>query len=230
MKDFLTVLGKAPLFSGIAQEEITPMLACLGAKEQTYEKGRFILCAGDAPEAAGLLLSGKALIVQEDFWGNRNILASLSPSELFAESFACSPGVLMNVSVLSEEPCRVLWLHVSRILSVCPKTCARHSRVIGNLLSALAAKNLRLNERMTHMGQRSTREKVLSFLSVQAQRQGKNAFDIVFDRQQLADYLSVERSALSAELSKLRKEGVIDFHKNHFVLAAGGNGVAAAAE
>lgn len=211
-------LSAAAIFSGISTAEIESMLVCLGAREQAYKKGQFVLSAGDKPNSVGLILSGGALIIQEDFWGARNILAKLAPLELFAESFACAPEANMNVSVVADDALNVLWLEVSRILSACPSACTYHSRIIRNLISEIANKNLKLNERMTHMGKRTTRQKALSYLSQQARRQGKAEFDIVFSRQQLADYLSVERSALSAELSKLRDEGLIDFDKNHFVL------------
>ena len=173
-------------------------------------------------ESIGLLLAGSGLIVQEDFWGNRNIVAHLGPGQLCAESIACLPEAVLNVSVITETPCVVLMLQVKRILTTCPTACAHHSRVIRNLLSELARKNLQFHEKLTHMGQRTTREKLLSYLSAEAQRQGGAEFDIPFTRQQLADYLSVERSGLSAELGKMRDEGLLEFHRNHFVLTLNG--------
>lgn len=218
MKEFLEIIGRAQLFSGVSGSEAEAMLGCLGAREEAFEKGAFILREGVSTDSVGLLLTGSALIIQEDFWGNRNILASIAPGELFAEAFACSPGAVLSINVLAQEGCRVLWLDINRILTACPSACSYHSRMIRNLLSGLAGKNLRLNDRMTHMGQRTTREKLLSYLSGQSNRQGLREFDIVFNRQQLADHLSVDRSAMSAELSRLRDEGVIEFNRNHFVL------------
>ncbi len=218
MKNFLKTIKNAAVFSGVSDDEIESMLKCLGAKQETFAKSQYILREGDTPDSLGLLLSGNALIIQEDFWGNRNIIGKVSPSGLFAEAFACSPGAVMNIAVIAQEDCTVLWLGVGKILATCPSACSHHSRMVRNLLSELAAKNLRLNEKLTHMGKRTTREKVLSYLSAEAQKQNSREFDIVFNRQQLADYLSVERSALSAELSKLRTEGMIIYNKNHFVL------------
>ena len=111
-----------------------------------------------------------------------------------------------------------MFLNVRRVMDVCPSACAHHSRIIRNLLSELAEKNLRFNEKLTHMGQRTTRAKIMSYLSAEAQRLGKYEFDIPFSRQQLADYLAVERSGLSLELGKMRGEGIIDFRKSHFIL------------
>lgn len=194
------------------------MLACLDAKSANYQTGSCILRVGDAAEALGLMLLGNAFIVQEDFWGNRNIIISIGPGQSFAEAFACAPDAALNISVVAESPCTVLFLNVKRILTVCPTACAHHSRIIRNLLSDLACKNLRLNEKLTHLGQRTTRAKLLSYLSAEAQRHGSFEFDIPFSRQQLADYLFVERSGLSLELCKLRDDGFLEFHKNHFIL------------
>lgn len=211
-------LRTSPLFAGVSDEELRAMLQCLGARQAAYPKGSYILRTGDRAESVGLLLRGSVLIVQEDFWGNRNLVSQLEPGQLFAESFACTPGAVLNVSVVAEDPCILLWLDVRRILATCPSACAYHTKLIRNLLSELAAKNLRFNEKLTHMGKRTTRDKLLSYLSAQAQRQGRAAFDIPFSRQQLADYLSVERSAMSAELGRLHRDGLLDFEKNHFVL------------
>lgn len=140
------------------------------------------------------------------------------PGQTFAAVYACALGSRLNVSVIAETPVTVMFLNVKRILNVCPSACSHHSRVIRNLLSELAEKNLRFNEKLTHMGQRTTRAKIMSYLSAEAQRLGKYEFDIPFSRQQLADYLGVERSGLSLELGKMKKDGLLDYHKNHFVL------------
>lgn len=218
MENFLNVVKHSPLFRGIAEEEISSLLNCLGAKTVDYKKGEFIFRVGDSVESVGLLLSGSALVIQEDYWGNRNLISQLSQGELFAESYACSPGAVLSISVETVTPCRVMLLNVKRILTTCPSACSFHSQIIRNLLSDLADKNLRLNDKLSHMGQRTTREKLLSYLSGQAQRRGSSEFDIPFNRQQLADYLSVERSAMSNELCKLRDDGMISFDKNHFKL------------
>lgn len=218
MKEFFPVIRSAPLFSGISAEELTAMLACLKAEKKDFPKEAFVLRAGDTAEAIGLVLAGTVLIVQEDIWGNRNILSKAGPGQTFAAAYACAPGSRLNVSVLAETPVAVLFLNVKRILNVCPSACAHHSRVIRNLLGELAGKNLRLGEKLTYMGQRTTRAKIMSYLSAEAQRLGTYEFDIPFSRQQLADYLGVERSGLSLELGKMKKDGVLDYHKSHFTL------------
>ena len=218
MKDFLPVLRSAPLFSGVSEEELTAILACLGAEVKHFPKDDFLLRAGDTAESIGLVLAGSVLVIQEDIWGNRYILSKTGPGQTFAAAYACAPGSLLNVSVAAETPAAAMFLNVRRVLTVCPSACVHHSRIIRNLLGELAEKNLRFGEKLTHMGQRSTRAKLMSYFSAEAQRLGKYEFDIPFSRQQLADYLAVERSGLSLELGKMKREGLLDFHKSHFVL------------
>ena len=158
----LSVLRTSGIFSGISEEETEKMLHCLEVRPETFQKDEYILRAGDLVEAFGVVITGKVLIIQEDFWGNRNILAAVGAGHCFAETFACSPGAVLNVSVIAETNVQVLFLNVKRILTTCPSTCSHHNRMIRNLLSELAEKNLRLNEKITHLGQRSRRAKILS--------------------------------------------------------------------
>ena len=194
------------------------MLACLRAEKKDFPKDAFLMRTGDTVESIGLVLSGSVLVIQEDVWGNRNILSKAGAGQTFAAAYACAPGSIMNVSVVAETPVTAMFLNVKRVLNVCPSACAHHSRMIRNLLGELAEKNLRFSEKLSHMGQRTTRAKLMSYFSAEAQRLGKYEFDIPFSRQQLADYLAVERSGLSLELGKMRREGLLDFHKSHFVL------------
>lgn len=218
MKEFLPVIRSSSLFSGISETELAAMLSCLETREECFPKDTFLLRTGDTAESIGLVLSGSVLVVQEDIWGNRNILSKAGPGQTFAAAYACAPGSLLNVSVLAETPVTAMFLNVNRVLNVCPSACEHHSRIIRNLLGELAEKNLRFGEKLTHMGQRTTRAKLMSYFSAEAQRLGTYEFDIPFSRQQLADYLAVERSGLSLELGKMRSEGLLDFHKSHFIL------------
>lgn len=218
MKNFLPVIASSRLFSGISEAEISAMLSCLSAKKESFPKEAFLLRAGDTTQSIGLVLSGTILIIQEDIWGNRNIVSKAGSGQTFAATFACAPGALLNVSVTAETPVTVLFLNIRRILTLCPSACAHHNRIIRNLLGELASKNLRFSEKLTHMGQRTTRAKLMSYLSAEAQRLGSCEFDIPYSRQQLADYLAIERSGLSVELGKMRDAGLLDFHKNHFIL------------
>ncbi len=220
MKEFLPVLRQTPLFRSLSDAQILTMLGCLSAVRREYPKGAFVLDEGDLVEAFGLVLSGNVLVVQEDFWGNRNIIASIGAGEVFAESYACTAGVPLAVSVVAQDAVVALFLDVRRLLTTCATACEYHNTVVHNLVAMLAAKNLRMNEKLQHMMQRSTREKLLSFLSAESRRLGRATFEIPFNRQQLADYLSVDRSAMSSELCRLRDEGVLAFSKNRFELKA----------
>jgi len=218
MEEFLSTIRSAPLFSGVSEAELTAMLACLKAEKKDFPKEAFVLRAGDTAESIGLVLTGTVLVIQEDIWGNRNILSKAGLGQTFAAAYACAPGSRLNVSVVAETPVTVLFLNVKRILTVCPSACSYHNRIIRNLLGELAGKNLQFSEKLTHVGQRSTRSKIMSYLSAEAQRLGTYELDIPFSRQQLADYLGVERSGLSQELGKMKKDGLLDYHKSHFVL------------
>ena len=218
MKNFLSVIRSSRIFCGITDDEINAMLSCLDARKESFLKDTFLMRVGDKAESIGLVLSGSVLVIQEDIWGNRNILQKVGKGQTFAASYACAPGSVLNVGVVAETPVTAMFLNVKRVMNTCSSACKHHSRIIQNLLGELAEKNLHLGEKLTHMGQRTTRAKLMSYLSQQAQRLGKYEFDIPFSRQQLADYLAVERSGLSLELGKMKKDGLLDFNKSHFVL------------
>ncbi len=218
MKEFYKIIRSSQLFNGISEKELAGMLTCLDAKMKKFPKDEFIFRAGESTEYIILILEGSVLLVQEDIWGNRNILSKAGAGQSIAATFACAPGAVLNVSAVSQTPVTALFLNVKRILTVCSSACEHHNRVVRNLLGELAEKNLQFNEKLTHMSQRSTRGKLLSYLSSEARRRGSYEFDVQFSRQQMADYLAVERSGLSNELGKMKAEGLIDFERNHFIL------------
>lgn len=218
MKNSLQVLTQAAIFAGIDETDLSSMLTCLDPRTETYEKDEYALHAGDSPDSLGLVTAGTVLVIQEDFRGNRNIRMRKMPGQTFAESFACVPDAVADVSVVAEEDSTLMWLNVQRILHTCPSACSHHSLMIRNLLSELGANNLRINEKLKHISNRTTRDKLLSYLSSEAQRQGCAEFTIPYNRQELADYLSVERSAMSVELSKMQRDGLLTFKKNVFHL------------
>jgi len=218
VKEYLPILRQTPLFRGLSDAQVLTMLGCLSATRRSYPKGAYVLREGDRVDAFGLLLEGSVHIVQEDFWGNRNIITGIGVGEVFAESYACLADAPLAVSAIAQENATVLYLNVRRLLTTCATACEYHNGVIHNLVAMLAAKNLRMNEKVQHITQRTTREKLLSFLSAESRRVGSAAFSIPFNRQQLADYLSVDRSAMSSELCKLRDEGQLRFQRDQFEL------------
>lgn len=218
MKKYLSALKNSPFFSGMTEEEILSILHCVDAKILSKKCGEYIFRVGDSTTAMGLVLTGSVLVIQEDLWGHRNIMTKIENGDFFAEPYAATPGSILNISVVVSENCEILMLNINRLLSVCPTVCEHHNRLIRNLVSVLAGKVLLFNDKITHMSKRSTREKLLSYLSSESIKQGKLSFDIPYDRQQLADYLSVERAAMSVELSKLQKDGLLKTKRNHFEL------------
>ena len=205
------------MFHGLREAQIREMLPCLSARQSRFRRGQFLLRAGDRVAFAGILLSGEAEVLQEDFWGNRNLLAAIGPGDLFAEAFACAHAV-SPVSVLCKTDGSVLYLNVRAVFSPCEKACAQHKALSQNLIRVLAEKNMQLNEKAGFLSQRTTREKLLAYLSAQARRAGSASFRIPFDRQQLADFLSVNRSAMSAELSRMQREGLLCADRSSFTL------------
>ena len=214
-------LKKTSLFRGTSDEELPTLLDCLAPTTREYAKNELILRQGEDVSAVGLVLSGRAQVIEEDFWGNRSILADAWPGDLFAEAYAFLPGERLRVSVVAAEPTSVMLLDAKRMLEVCSSACRFHTRLVQNVLAESARKNLALTRKVSHMSKRSTREKLLSYLSGQALGAGSDAFEIPFNRQQLADYLCVDRSAMSSELCKMRDEGLLAFDKNRFQLKEG---------
>lgn len=218
MKKHLNILKNSPLFAGMTCEEIISMTGCLSMSVSSYSKNQRVLSFGETTHELGLVLEGAVTIVKEDYWGNSNILSKILPGQVFAETYACCGAMPLRVDVVAEHGAKIAFLDVRKILTTCDLGCRFHERLIHNLLSVLAEKNLMMNEKLTHITQRTTREKLISYLTAQAEKQGNDTFSIPFNRQQLADYLSVDRSAMSAELCRMRDEGLLTFRKNIFTL------------
>jgi CRP-like cAMP-binding protein len=215
---YFTVLRTCPLFADIAEDDLPSLLDCLSASQQRFNKGKFVFMAGDDVTTVGIVLSGEVHILQEDFWGNRTIISNALPGELFGESFSTAEIENLPVSVMATEQSEILLIDCKRIITTCSSACVFHTGLIKNMVQILAQKNVLLMQKMEQVTKRTTREKLLAYLSAQAQKSAQNVFDIPFNRQDLADYLSVNRSAMSNELSKMRNEGLLEFHKNHFEL------------
>lgn len=187
-------------------------------KAKKYNKQAIILHAGTPIDSMGFILSGSVIIEQTDIWGNQTIFDRIPSGQIFAETYACVPDELLMVNVVAAEETEILFLKTERILKTCSSSCKFHSRLIHNLLSVMAAKNLTLTRKMSHITSKTIRGRLLSYLSFQALKQRTYTFEIPFNRQQLADYLCVDRSAMSHELSKMQKEGLLSFDKNKFHL------------
>lgn len=213
----LNILSSSPLFHQMMPEEISSILSCLSYRYAACEKNEFVCRHGDVLSFVGLVLSGEVHIIKEDFWGNRTILGKAEAGQLFAESYACA-GRPLEVSVIAAKDSKILFLDVRNLLHSCSQSCPFHQRLIQNFVTILSRKNLMLTKKIEHMSRRSLRDKLLSYLSDESIRQRSTSFDLPFNRQQLADYLCVDRSALSRELSLLQEEGILRFRRNHFEL------------
>ena len=218
LKKYFDVLKKCSLFNGIEEKDLTIMLNCLGAKIDNFDKKYTIFAEGKPARYIGILLSGTAQIIQIDYFGNRSILSTVEAGNSFAEAFACNDNSILPISVIANEPCEVMFIDSRHILHTCTNCCGFHQQLIYNLMKELAIKNIAFHQKIDVTSKRTTREKLLTYLNHQSKKANSNRFTIPFDRQSLADYLEVDRSGLSVEIGKLKKEGVLDSHKNYFEL------------
>ena len=212
------ILSQSLLFQGISADEINLLLNCLQAETRQFHRGEIIYHAGEKTSCIGLVLCGSVSIENDDIWGNKSILDKATVGEVFAEAYACLPDTALMISVVAAENSDILFMDVSRVLSVCNNSCPFHGKLVRSLLSISSQKNLNLSRRIFHTSCKSIRGRLLSYLSFQATQHKSMEFSIPFNRQQLADYLSVDRSALSNELSKMQKDGLLQLDRNHFIL------------
>ncbi len=218
MEKYLKVLKKCPLFADATDAEILKMLGCLGARVMEFDKKYTVIAEGGVAKYIGIVLSGTVQVVRVDYLGNRSILTELGEGELFGEAFACAEVEAIPISVIANEPCEVMLIDCSHILNNCKTRCVFHQQMIYNLMRDLAEKTITFHQKLEIVSQRTTRDKLLTYLTIYSKRVGKNSFKIPFDRQELADYLEVDRSGLSVEISKLKKEGILESEKNYFEL------------
>lgn len=213
--EFLT---KTVLFQGMMAETVRTVLADCKARQKRYKKGGIVYRTGDTIQEMGLILSGRVSIESDDMWGNRSVLDSVGPGQVFAETYACLPGEPLMVNAVAAEGAEILFLHAGRLFQTACRMGRHGEELIRNLLSVTARKNLTLSRRIFHTSPKSIRGRLLSYLSCEAARQKSREFTIPFDRQQLADYLSVDRSALSHELGRMQKDGLLRTQRNYFLL------------
>ncbi len=216
MKKYFPLLKTVTIFENIDENQFDNLLGCLGAKTQTYSRNDIILLADSRISSVGILLSGSAQIVKEDVMGNRTIMSELSEGDMFGEAFACANVDRIPVTVLTTTGCEVLFIQFGRIVTTCSSSCGFHTTLIKNMLQLIAQKNILLNNRMDILSKRTTREKLMTYFTMQINKCGRNKFKIPFSRDELADFLCVNRSALSRELCSMRDENLLTFNKNEF--------------
>lgn len=214
MKEYFKLLTGIGLFSNIKPDELEDLLVCLRAKKKEFLKDEEIFTMGMPVSGLGIVLRGKAQVLREDPWGKRTILTELGVGDVFGETFVLAGVEISPVTVLSMSFSEVLFLKYGKIPFLCGNQCSGHQQLIENLLNLLATKNILLNQKNEILSQRSIREKVMTFLGLKSS--GKERVNISFTREQLADFLCVDRSALSRELSKMKEDGLIDYQGSKF--------------
>ena len=218
MKKYIPVLKRTRLFSGVSEDGIAAMLSCLDSKLREYKKGEYVFRQGEHLNHITVLVDGDLHIQRDDYWGNRSIIHRIAIGEMFGEAYITpESGALLN-DVVATQDSTVIFFDAKRIITVCSSACRFHSMVVQNLFFAISDKNRKLVQKLGHVSKRSTREKLISYLSEEAKSQNSASFIIPFNRQQLADFLSVDRSAMSNELCKMRDEGLLAFNKSEFKL------------
>lgn len=216
MKKYLPIIKKCALFSNIRETDLLTMLGCLNAKIQHFQKNQEIFSEGSAAEWIGILLSGQAQITQIDYYGNRHIIANIEVSQLFGESFACAGIPSLPIAVTATCDTDVMMISCKKITQTCNNACAFHNQIVLNLLNVIARKNLFFNQKLEIISKRSTREKLTAYLLSEAKQHRNDSFSIPYSRQELADFLGVDRSGLSSEIGKLCKEGLIETNRKWF--------------
>ena len=213
-----TFLSDTRLFRGSSESEIEAMLSCLSAVTRRYKKGEIIYHTGEIIENIGVVLSGGVNIEHDDYWGNTSLISYAAPGMIFGETYACLTGVPLMINVVADADTQILFLNVSKIMQTCSSTCTHHSTLIKNLLDISAHKNLQLSRRILHTSYKKIRDRLLSYFLEQQKINGTSHFTIHFNRQQLADYLNVDRSAMCNELSSMQKDGLLSYDKNTITL------------
>lgn len=218
MEKYFEIIKANSLFAGISQEELESLLGCLGGSVKEFTKGAPVFLEGEPAGFIGLVLEGAVQIVRDDFYGNRTLLSYAEPGDIFAEAYACAGTEHMPVSAYAVQKSKVLWMECRKMLTVCSNACRFHNALVKNLLQVVAKKNLTLSRKIQFMSQKTTREKLMAYLLDQAKQKDSAEFTIPLDRQALADFLGVERSAMSAELGKLRASGILESKGSQFRL------------
>lgn len=213
-----SVLKECVLFNGIEIIDYNSILSCLNTYTKKYLKGENIINNNSDLSRIGIVISGNAQIIKEDYFGNQNILANIVQGETFGESFVASDKKIPYITIIAKEDSEILFIDYKKIINMCSNACIFHNKLIENMLKVSAIKNVNLTQKIQHMSEKTIQNKLLSYLSAQALVSESNSFKIPFNRQELANYLSIDRSAMSKELSNLRKLGIISFHKNNFTI------------
>lgn len=220
MEKFYNQIKNSPVFFGISEEELKEMLECFNARIKTYDEGEMIIRQGDMITNIYLVLEGTVNIEKDSYWGRRIIVSQLGVNDNIALAFVASKNVESSIDAVAASKAKLLLLSYQKCTSMCQNVCTKHKLLINNLFEILSKENIELIQKIENISQKSIRDKLLTYLSNEAKRNKSNIFEIPFNRQDLADYLNIDRSAMSFELSKMQKDGLIKVEKNKFALKA----------
>ncbi|MCR5666419.1 MAG: Crp/Fnr family transcriptional regulator [Eubacterium sp.] len=217
-KSSMKIYDKIDLFQNIERENLTTMLHCLGETVRSYKKGEIIIMDQEHVEHVGIVLKGSVHMIKEDLWGEKTLLAYMAAGDLFGETFAIQKSTRSYVTFVAASNCEVMFLSLYHVLHPCPNGCAFHLQITENLYNLIGLKNIQLMEKIEVVSKTSLRDKILAYLSLQAQKQQSRYIDIPLNRSEMAEYLHANRSAMTRELAAMQEEGLIDFDKNTFIL------------
>lgn len=212
----IEVLKKNKLFSGLQETEISTVLNCLGSRKRSYPKGEFIFLAEQSQPAVGIMISGKAHVLKENVMGDSTIIGILNPGDMFGETFACMGKKVMPVTVAALEKSEILWLDLKRIVCTCQSACSFHQQLILNLLRIVAEKNAMLNKKMSYITHKTIRGRLEAYFYDLMDCSGSFKFVVPLNRNEMSDYLCIDRSAMCREISKMKSEGILDYKGQNF--------------
>lgn len=218
MSDYLNTVKSCELFAGIPDSELPHLLKCLSAERKLFAKGETVCFAGSQINSAGIVLSGKIHLESNDFLGNTSIVSEFTEGRCYGENYAFALNTRMPFNIVAKENSEILVFNIKKFTEPCIKDCSYHKILMANLVTSIATKSCELSNKISHLSKRTTREKLISYLSEQSQLQKSTLFTLKFNRQELADYLSVERSAMTKELTRMKNDGLIDFDGRVFKL------------
>lgn len=218
MEKYYNQIKNSPVFFGMNDEELKALLECFNARIKTYDEGEMIIRQGDVISNIYLVLEGNVNIEKDSYWGRRIIVTQLGPNENIALAFVASRNIEVSIDAIAANKTKLLLLSYSKCTSMCQNACTKHKILINNLFEILSKENINLLQKIENISQKTIRDKLLTYLSNESKRAKSNSFEIPFNRQDLADYLNIDRSAMSFELSKMQKDGLINFDKNKFSL------------
>lgn len=216
--EILEKIKKSKIFEKISEADIKALHFCFKTKVLNVKKGEILIDEDQPFESIVLVLDGHLRTVITDYYGTNSILADYYSGDAVGVEEAFSGSTVAQYTLVAMEDTQVLTMNKYRVIQPCDNMCPRHTQLQNNLVKIISQKNIELMQKFNHITKHSTRDKVLAYLQYISKKQNSKYFDIPFNRQELAEYLSVDRSALSFELSKMKKDGIIDFNKNHFML------------